>query len=298
MTPDEVRALIRQRLHSEASFVVFPDPMPAWQEERVRSIHRAWLPDDEPILALYDDTLLGTGADGFALTSRRLVWRNFLGHPRQLLFSDLDPSAIDLDEDGFVVAESQLSAIAISQREALAGLLQELGERHHGADLPQGGLTSSIHPATLIKQSRWFVGEVPSVFYAPALPQRKHRTVRRVHQLADTERVLVIIDDTLLGSAAEGIVLTSHRLCWKALLQPPQSLPWGEVGRRLDPTSLRLTLRPDILTGLTGLLREVSDELSASPGRVFCWSCRSEVRLNAGHCSGCGRVLVSAESSA
>lgn len=299
MTPDEIRTLISSRLHSEAHFFVAPDVLPAKLLTRVRQIHNIWLPDDEPVLALYDDTLLGSGADGFALTTRRLVWRNFLEHPRQIQWTDLDPSAVDLDEDELNVAESRLSTGAIKQREALAGVLAELGDRHHGADLPRDA--DPLSPAVILKLARWYIGELPSVFYAPALPARKVRTVRRLHHLPDSEKVLVILDDTLFGSASEGIVITNQRVCWKHLLDPPDSMMWSEMKPRRDGqpliSGLQLTLQPDALTPLHELLREVVDELTAITGRVYCWSCRGEVRLRAGRCGGCGRIVSSQGAS-
>jgi hypothetical protein len=293
MTPDEIRSLISTRLHSEAHLSVYPDTLPAPKVARIRRLHRSWLPDDEPILALYDDTLLGSGADGFALTTRRLVWRSFLGHPRQIRWTDLDPAAVDLDDGDLMVAESRLSTGSITQISELAGLIAELGDRHRGGDLPAD--SDPLSPAVLIKLARWYIGELPSVFYAPALPPRKLHGVRRTHRLPDDERVLAIIDDTLLGSASEGIVLTSERVCWKHLLDPPDAMRWSELKPRADGrpviTGLQLTLHPGVLPRVHELLGEVADELTAITGRVYCWSCRGEVRLHGGRCGGCGRLV-------
>ncbi|MFT5681172.1 MAG: hypothetical protein ACI8RZ_002078 [Myxococcota bacterium] len=298
MTPDEIHALISSRLHSEAHFFVSPDALPAKLLTRIRQIHHIWLPDDEPILALYDDTLLGSGADGFALTTHRLLWRNFLEHPRQIRWTDLDPSAVDLDEDDLIVAESRLSTGSIQQRDELAGVLQELGDRHHGAELSG---SNPLNSAVILKLARWYIGELPSVFFAPALPARKLNTARKLHGLSEDERVLVIIDDTLFGSASEGIVITNQRVCWKHLLDPPDAMKWSDMKHRSDGrpviTGLSLTLQPDALAPLYELLSKVVDELTVGTGRVYCWGCRGEVRLKAGRCGGCGRVISSQGAS-
>ena len=297
MTPEAIQDLVSGRLHSEAHFTVCPDILPSNQIQRIRQIHGAWLPDDEPVLALYDDTLLGTGADGFALTTRRLLWRNFLGHARQLLWSDLDSSAVELDSDDLVIAESRLSTGALTQKKALSWLIQELGDRHRGGELPVSGPTTGINPAVVVKLARWLIGERPAVFYAPAFPHRKEKTVRRVHDMPSEERVLVIIDDTIFGSAAEGIALTDRRICWKHLLDKPRSMQWSAIKRQGIPCELQLTLQPDLLVPIIALITEISDEMSSITGRVYCWSCRGEVRLVGGRCGGCGQTLITEEGT-
>ncbi|MDG1478490.1 MAG: hypothetical protein P8R54_02820 [Myxococcota bacterium] len=299
MTPDEIRALISSQLHSEAHFFVTPDAPPEKVLTRVRQIHDIWLADDEPILALYDDTLLGSGADGFALTTQRLVWRNFLEHPRQIRWVDLEPAAVKHEDDDLIVAESRLSTSAIRQCAALAEVLAVLGERHHSADLLHA--SEPLRPATILKLARGHIGEQPAIFYAPALPDRKLRTVRTLHRLPEDERVLVIIDDTLFGSASEGVVITSQRVCWKHLLDPPDAMLWSEMKPRKDGkpviSGLQLTLQSDLLMPLHTLLRAVAQERSELTGRVYCWSCRGEVRLRGGKCSGCGRIISPQDGS-
>ena len=299
MTPDEIRSLISSRLHSEAHFFVTPDVPPEKVLTRVRQIHDIWLADDEPILALYDDTLLGSGADGFALTTQRLVWRNFLEHPRQIRWVDLDPAAVKREDDDLIVAESRLSTSAIQQCSALAEVLTALGEYHHDADLLRA--SEPLSPAVILKLARRHIGEQPAIFYAPALPARKLRTVRTLHRLPEPERVLVIIDDTLFGSAAEGVVITNQRVCWKHLLDPPDAMLWAEMKPRKDGqpmiSGLQLTLQPSVLTPLHALLREVVDDWSEIAGRVYCWSCRGEVRMRGGKCSGCGRIISPQDGS-
>lgn len=297
LTVDSISALIGARLHSEARLFVVPDPMPPRKEARVRRLHRAWLPDEEPILALYDETMFGSGADGFALTSHRLLWRNFLGHPRQLRWDALDPEAVVLVDGAISIAGCRLSTAVLGQVEALVDLLQALGARHSGAKLPCAP-AAEIGAAALVKRARWRLGERSAVFYAPALPSRKLRTARRLHAMSEDERALVIIDDTIGGSAAAGVVLTDRRICWRVLLAPPESCRWNELMRQPIPElGLRLVLQPRLLEPLAALIEEVADDLAARSTRVFCWQCHGEVRLEEGSCPGCGLVLVTPAGS-
>ena len=294
-TPDAIRDLIGARLRAESRLFVSPDPIPSRQETKVRKVHRGWLPDDEPIIALYDDTLLGSGADGFALTTRRLLWRSFLGHPRQLLWTDLDPADISVEEGTLWIAGNQLPTLVLAQVEELAALLRELGKRHKSAELPRAP-EAGISAAALLKRARVHLGERESVFYAPALPKRKLRTVRRVHAMPDEEDVLVLIDDSPLGSAADSVVLTDRRLCWRGRRTVLESRPWIELVRRKEPDfGLRLILHPQLCDPLIALIDEMVDELAARTTRLFCWSCQREVRIYDGCCSSCARVLVSQE---
>lgn len=70
-----------------------------------------------------------------------------------------------------------------------------------------------------------------SVYVYPGLPQKKERNVRRVHaaHLPPNEYILAMRDDTVFGSAEEGFVITSKRLCWKNIAESPLSVDWQYI---------------------------------------------------------------------
>jgi hypothetical protein len=80
-----------------------------------------------------------------------------------------------------------------------------------------------------------FNGIDPLYLY-PSLPQKKERNVRRIHaaHLPPHEYILAIYDDTVFGSAEEGFVVTSRRLCFKNISESPQMLDW----RTVDPDDI------------------------------------------------------------
>jgi len=60
----------------EAADVFYHPAIPPAKLAKVRATHRRHLPAGEEIAALYDDTLFGGAAEGFALTTRRLCWKS------------------------------------------------------------------------------------------------------------------------------------------------------------------------------------------------------------------------------
>src|SRR5262249_49316769 len=68
--------------------------IPERKLKNARKAHALHLPDDEPIVLLYDATALGGGEDGFLATPAQLCWKSFLEHPRRILWEDLAQTPI------------------------------------------------------------------------------------------------------------------------------------------------------------------------------------------------------------
>jgi hypothetical protein len=75
-----------------------------------------------------------------------------------------------------------------------------------------------------------------STYLCPTIPPKKEKTARLVHSahLSLRELVLALYDDTVFGSASDGFVITSRRLCWKNAADRPRAVEW----RDLDPESM------------------------------------------------------------
>jgi hypothetical protein len=88
----------------------------------------------------------------------------------------------------------------------------------------------------IVEAARARMGRERDVFYAPGIPPFKLAAARAAHEayLPEHERVLVLYDGTLLGSADNGFVVTAERLCWKNLFEHPRQIAWSEV----DPASI------------------------------------------------------------
>jgi hypothetical protein len=93
MTEDAILGLLRQHFGADDSLYLAP-LIPPRREVGARCAHGAGLPSDERILALYDDTVFGSGEDGFVVTARRLCWKNIKGEPRSIEWRFLDPESV------------------------------------------------------------------------------------------------------------------------------------------------------------------------------------------------------------
>jgi len=98
LTFDAVLGLAMQLLGTTDG-VYYAPSIPHRKEKNVRGVHAAWLPPDEPLVALLDDTLFGAGDDGYAITPLRLVWRNYTEEPHHLAWQQV----MSVDEDPLTV---------------------------------------------------------------------------------------------------------------------------------------------------------------------------------------------------
>jgi hypothetical protein len=65
----------------------------------------------------------------------------------------------------------------------------------------------------------------------PAITGTKELVARAVHarHLPGDERILMLYDDTVLGSGDIGFLVTSRRICWKNATDRPHMLEWHQV---------------------------------------------------------------------
>lgn len=237
--PDDPVTLARTCLGSSprARDLHFAPDIPPALEKKVRAVHAVHLPPHEPIAVLYDATVFGSAEEGFLLTPDRICWKNRFQHPRQLLLRDLDPTTLLPLRDGVGVAGGVIATQGISTG-GLAELLTTLAESaapRAAEASPYRAIDSSSQRAVThaITLAREHLGEVPRVYYHPAIPPPKLANARAVHdgRLDAGEPIAVVYDGTLFASAREGFLLTPARICWKNLAEEPASVEW----RAVDP---------------------------------------------------------------
>lgn len=93
MTEDAILALLRQHFGADDSLYLAPT-IPPKREAGARRAHGAHLAPDERILALYDDSVFGSGESGFVVTATRLCWKNINGDARSIEWRYLDPESV------------------------------------------------------------------------------------------------------------------------------------------------------------------------------------------------------------
>ncbi|APR83974.1 Hypothetical protein A7982_09323 [Minicystis rosea] len=236
--------LSRERLGEPSSLYFAPD-IPPRKEAAARRAHADHLPEDEPILVLYDATIFGGADEGFVITPERLCWRNFLENARQIAWEDVEVASIVPDGAGVRVAGGRIMSVG-PMAKATATLFREIvtrGEMGRAGPYRAAAGVPSPEPGSVVSRlvalARRHLGEVDGIYYFPSIPLRKHHNARTVHadHLAEGEEVAVLYDDTLFGSAEEGFLLTPARLCWKNLATDPEMLTWSAVDPNLVTAS-------------------------------------------------------------
>ncbi len=280
--PDDLVALARHHIGMGGRMFYAPS-IPADIEATARFAHDRHLPDEEAILVLHDGTVFGSAEEGFVITQERICWKNPWEHARQITWRELDRAAITRDVGKVVLADGD---IALSGEHVLgvSRFLLAMAGFTHGASMgPYRDPTrhaarkiATLPGDQVIALARAIVGEVNDVFYAPRIPVTKLHRAGAAHaaHLPKDETILVLYDGTFFGSAEEGLLLTSKRLCWKTLGEPATQLPWGTIdaetisasggylevmGAELKLTSLWSDLSGDVAV----LLRRIVEEASA-----------------------------------
>ena len=122
MTDEVVLTLLREHFATSAgSGRVFICPhILRKKEDAARRAHALHLPERERILALYDATLLGSGEEGFLVTSRRLCWKN-AGQPAYAIeWRDVDPDQLEPDREKLYIGTDALDVGDVEVLEACA----------------------------------------------------------------------------------------------------------------------------------------------------------------------------------
>jgi hypothetical protein len=107
MTDDAVLAFLREHFTGAESTSLCP-AIAGKKELGAREAHALHLPSDERVLMLYDDTIFGSGDEGFLVTAQRLCWKNAGEAPRMIEWSNLDPDAMYADKLRLVLPDGAL----------------------------------------------------------------------------------------------------------------------------------------------------------------------------------------------
>jgi hypothetical protein len=268
--------------------VFYAPSIPRDKEASARFAHDLHLPDDEAILVLHDGTVFGSAEEGFLVTRQRLCWKNPWEHAKQIAWSDLDPSVIKRDVGKVLLGGADIALSGELVLGVSRFLLAMTGVTRGGDLGPYRGVTPhAISPEAvtlpgerIVTLARSLVGDALDMFYAPNIPRTKLQRARRAHaaHLGKEEPIAVLYDDTFFGSAEEGFLLTSKRLCWKLLAEPATQLPWGVIDSETISGSgsyvevmgaeIKLTSRDDISKEVATLLQRIIEEAHAGARRT------------------------------
>lgn len=95
--------------------------------ERLVGATKAYLPTGEDkVLVLYDDTMLGLGDNGFAITTESLSWMNLLSEPKQSFWGNLVWDEVTVTSSGVKLGEEGISIHRTELRELVAQFLNKM----------------------------------------------------------------------------------------------------------------------------------------------------------------------------
>ena len=165
---EAISELLPRFLVAGGRLYLHPD-IPASKLAKAKKVHEGHLRAGERVLALYDDTLFGGGADGFLLTDRRICWKNLLEDPRQIEYTVLEPGEVDSDGSTLIVAAATIST---TWNEGLADQVAELLRLVSAREIEVADDGEGLTERFLLRLARDCLGLREGIYYHPSIPQR------------------------------------------------------------------------------------------------------------------------------
>jgi hypothetical protein len=210
------------------------------------------IPEYEHIIALYDNSLLGSCAHGFALGEHGIYWRNPYGlASARTALSWHEFAKAPLERVGnFELRLGDEAALHMTfiEQDDLHALLKEL--QHYALSAMHRRGMALICP-DMKAAARRCRRLNPMSFNAFSMGARFPEDLRRqtlLHfRMPDFERIAVVCDDTVLGSGQRGFVLGMHGLYWRNGISNAfgrGALSWSEFAcahiEAVDEDSIRI----------------------------------------------------------
>ena len=213
------------------SRVLLDPDIPEKKLANARQVHGENLPPSERVLALFDDTVFGSAKQGFLVTENRLCWKGSLREAGFALWSELPYGQPCKQVPGGVeVLGCEVGVVTFS--EEVAPLLLDLVQAVSRLALPALFPTSEAERSVLL-QALTTLGKRPRFYYHPHLPAAWQARLPEIYpqQWTPEERALILYDDTLMGGADDGFVVTTDRLLWRNTFHDPDCLSWQDLAQ-------------------------------------------------------------------
>ena len=132
-------------------------------------------------------------------------------------------------------------------------------------------------PAAVLALARRHLGSDEWLFYRPDIPAAKEEGARHGCALSVPPDLplLVLYDDTVLGDASNGFVLTTWGLLWKSPFEFADRLPWNGIdaatledsvdGVRVNGRDIKI-MKAGLRAGFIGLVRELAGYAHGTQG--------------------------------
>lgn len=191
---------------------------------------------DEEVLVLIDDTIFGSAKDGALLTSKGFYVHGMMQSPQSIQLSDIQ--SVTLLNKKLHINNVEFLSFSVPGKEAMR-LFAEMLIKISGGEVAQPSVgEQSIAALRISNDMRDILEEYSSiieddhVFFAPSLPPKKVKNAQRSYaNLAKDEEPLALIDDTTLGSAKAGVLLTDKSIYSHIKMESPQRFELRTIQR-------------------------------------------------------------------
>lgn len=221
-------------LHLPAGERLYRAPtIPAAVQQAARAAYE--IPDELPLLAVFDDTPLGGGAEGFIITPRYLAFRGAGERPVVVAWIELEPGTFRFQSGVVTLPAGRVGLTqAASHGPALCAFLNAVAQ-DRGSRVLEGPLQDE----SVIAWARRRLPAEADFYFGKAIPTRKLKGAAGVHAEwfggTGSRAAVVLYDDTVFGSAKDGFLMSAERLCVRNYLEDPWSVAWAH----LDPATVR-----------------------------------------------------------
>ena len=204
--------------------------IPEKKIQAARELHKDHLPEEELIVALYDDTLSGNATLGFVITDNRICWCNTLSRPEYLLWRRFCDSELSRNKNKVLLMGTEIDFVLKKELvEPMESFLTQVKQLPHP---PLPGQELSPLQEELIKLGLRHLKKSKNVYYHPHFDESKLKEFKKAVSKKvpiENEEILIYYDDTFFGSGDNGFVITENRIIWKNILTAPGAWKWYQI---------------------------------------------------------------------
>jgi DNA uptake protein ComE-like DNA-binding protein len=209
--PNETDLKIREAFVASCTptYIFWTTPEIPTQKIAVAQKHFLFL-RDELLLGLADETTWGTMKEGFALTTRRIYWKNPRGSAHSLPYTEL---SAHLCINGSKLALDSSSSLSITKNVGRTQI--QLLEFLHKARVIAAQLEPPYDPGLPSRLTRICAQSQDDAFYVGAfIPSSHVANARQNLHIPSTSHLLALLDTTLIGGAGRGMAFCNDGLRW------------------------------------------------------------------------------------
>ncbi|SDU31058.1 hypothetical protein [Geopseudomonas guangdongensis] len=192
----------------------------------------------QEIAVLLDDTLFGSGKDGCLVCEGRIIFKEAFSDAIEYSYDEINLLQIDGSEvfingrkvHKFTMPDKKDLKFCFEVLNKWISLKKKGAEKTSSVPVAEvsGGMSDAQRSmlADVIVECASDLG-VDKVFVAPNIPPSKlYAAINSYGNDIKPEQVLVLVDDTVFGSAKDGLVITDSVIAMKFMMESPKVFHW------------------------------------------------------------------------